>query len=329
MKKRLLITSIVMMLVVAVALSTATYAWFTQNAAVTAQTVTMTAGVADGQSISIGWLGDEVKGTLLTATAGSALQPMAPTTDLSESTAATAAFTGALVNLSGNFVSAGVSRDPYTWKNAEGTTAFYINNDSNSQPVAINVAIASIANNATNGPEALANGTLLEGSNKVYYRYSAGTYTKLVAGVDYTANVSKVGDTAADSGSNINTGLASGTIFATKGVEDYVRVAVFATTAQTTALDTFTAANYSYKGLLAKANSATTVYGAIAQGNAASGMTTITSDSDNSIQVIANLPALNRVYVVVKVWLDGAAFTEHESGQAADVSLTFSATNAA
>ena len=35
MKKRLLITSIVMMLVVAVALSTATYAWFTSNAGVT------------------------------------------------------------------------------------------------------------------------------------------------------------------------------------------------------------------------------------------------------------------------------------------------------
>jgi len=43
MKKRLLITSIVMMLVVAVALSTATYAWFSTNKSVTGTGMTVTA----------------------------------------------------------------------------------------------------------------------------------------------------------------------------------------------------------------------------------------------------------------------------------------------
>ena len=55
MKKRLLITSIVMMLVVAVALSTATYAWFTSNAAVTASSLTMTAATNNAASIGISW----------------------------------------------------------------------------------------------------------------------------------------------------------------------------------------------------------------------------------------------------------------------------------
>ena len=342
MKKRLLITSIVMMLVVAVALSTATYAWFTQNASVTASTVTMTAGTADGQSISIGWLGSEIKGTTLSAVAGDPLQPMAPTTNLSGTNAGVynadtnstgAQFSGALVDLSKNFVANGTIRNPYTWTansaDFNSVTAFYINNDSNSQPVSINVAINSITNNATHGPVALTDGTLLEGSNKVYYRYdsTSGTYTELVANTDYTPNVSKVGDAAG--ATNNDTALASGTIFATKGVADYVRVAIFATVDQSAALDTVVGTNYTFKGMLAKSNSATTVYGPISQGNAASALSTMTSDADNSVQVIGTLAPLHRVYVIVKVWLDGAAFTEHESNQAADVSLTFSAGTAA
>ena len=55
MKKRLLITSIVMILVVAVALSTATYAWFTSNTTVTANEVTMTAGTSQTTALGIAW----------------------------------------------------------------------------------------------------------------------------------------------------------------------------------------------------------------------------------------------------------------------------------
>ena len=53
MKKRLLITSIVMMLVVAVALSTATYAWFTSNTTVTVNSLTLTAATMDADAIMI------------------------------------------------------------------------------------------------------------------------------------------------------------------------------------------------------------------------------------------------------------------------------------
>ena len=53
MKKRLLITSIVMMLVVAVALSTATYAWFTNSSSVTASSVTLSAATMDNAAIMI------------------------------------------------------------------------------------------------------------------------------------------------------------------------------------------------------------------------------------------------------------------------------------
>ena len=77
MKKRLLITSIVMMLVVAVALSTATYAWFTSNANVTASTVTLNAASNGGVALGIGWK-DGTTGTSITANAASSYQPMVP-----------------------------------------------------------------------------------------------------------------------------------------------------------------------------------------------------------------------------------------------------------
>ena len=93
MKKRLLITSIVMMLVVAVALSTATYAWFTSATEVTASSITMTAGTSSSSALGIAWAPsagtpstpafNNGYGTTITAAAPSAatpgFQPAAPT----------------------------------------------------------------------------------------------------------------------------------------------------------------------------------------------------------------------------------------------------------
>lgn len=77
MKKRLLITSIVMMLVVAVALSTATYAWFTSNASVTASTVSLTAATNNAAALGIGWTGSAA-GTVIETNRAGTLNPMAP-----------------------------------------------------------------------------------------------------------------------------------------------------------------------------------------------------------------------------------------------------------
>jgi len=78
MKKRLLITSIVMMLVVAVALSTATYAWFTSSSTVTASTVTMTASTNSAAALGIGWTGGAASTSISTTKADTSLDPMAP-----------------------------------------------------------------------------------------------------------------------------------------------------------------------------------------------------------------------------------------------------------
>ena len=97
MKKRLLITSIVMMLVVAVALSTATYAWFTSNTTVTANEVTLTAATMDADAIMISRAADNTGLTNavdLAALVG-ALYPATP----NAATALTAAAAGSFANL--------------------------------------------------------------------------------------------------------------------------------------------------------------------------------------------------------------------------------------
>ena len=82
MKKRLLITSIVMMLVVAVALSTATYAWFTTSTNVSAEAVVLTAATMNGDAILISKSAKGVDAsntiTLTAVEAGSALYPATP-----------------------------------------------------------------------------------------------------------------------------------------------------------------------------------------------------------------------------------------------------------
>ena len=73
-----------MMLVVAVALSTATYAWFTSNATVTASTISMKAEVNGASSLGIGWLGGDANTSIAFANY-EILKPMAPN-DLSVGT---------------------------------------------------------------------------------------------------------------------------------------------------------------------------------------------------------------------------------------------------
>ena len=78
MKKRLLITSIVMMLVVAVALSTATYAWFTNSNSVTASSVSLTAKTSDNTALGIGWSGAGAGSELTVSLSNASIDPMAP-----------------------------------------------------------------------------------------------------------------------------------------------------------------------------------------------------------------------------------------------------------
>ena len=163
MKKRLLITSIVMMLVVAVALSTATYAWFTSATQVTAQNITMTAGSSDSSALGIAWATSSGTpnfnagyGTTITAKAptlaGNGFQPAAPTalTDSEPS------FYTQKIDAQGNFKAAGVGTTVYRFtENVDNTpsTLIHIANlaQSGTKSVVLTAAITDPTSGANDG----------------------------------------------------------------------------------------------------------------------------------------------------------------------------------
>ena len=120
MKKRLLITSIVMMLVVAVALSTATYAWFTSATEVTATSINMTAGTSQSSALGIAWAqgaSNSDYGTTITAAAPSTnqtggFQPAAPV-QLNVATAPV--FKTQYIDAQGKFKGAGLDTAVYRY----------------------------------------------------------------------------------------------------------------------------------------------------------------------------------------------------------------------
>ena len=162
MKKRLLITSIVMMLVVAVALSTATYAWFTSNDAVTATTVTLTAESSSGAALGIAWNGGTT-GTLITANDPATTQPvtkykpMIPSaltvaTDNTATNLANVTWSGATKRMDGSvekFNAPYTSLAPYQYNgtvSSEAVDIFYIENLSDTNNIAsITMSLNSVS----------------------------------------------------------------------------------------------------------------------------------------------------------------------------------------
>ena len=142
MKKRLLIVSAVMIFVVSITLSTATYAWFTSNSTVTATSVTLTAESSDSTALGIGWL-DGTSGTMITANSASEYKPMVPSelevsvTDFDDVT-----WSGATVYVDGNVAKFNApynpSPVPYQYNGTvESTTKniFYIENLSHANAI--------------------------------------------------------------------------------------------------------------------------------------------------------------------------------------------------
>ena len=162
MKKRLLITSIVMMLVVAVALSTATYAWFTSNANVTATTLSMTAAINEAPALEISYVNTE--GTWLTTIAATSdspeggFKPAAPQTltiaDPTAQTPVAGTYLSALTwnnatVVNGKFNDDVTSGHEYVWHDtASAHTSFFLHNASTANGISGITMTASIQGDA-------------------------------------------------------------------------------------------------------------------------------------------------------------------------------------
>ena len=185
MKKRLLITSIVMMLVVAVALSTATYAWFTSSNAVQASSVTLTANTSDSTSLGIGWAGGAAGSELTVALTNEGIDPMAPVDLTTSSTVYTVDFkTATIKSDAGNLVFNNdvATANPVIFNNglsgASKKDTFYVKNLSQANAidhVTLTATIAANDGNAGNGS------SLIRAA--VFKRATAGTGDYVLVGV--------------------------------------------------------------------------------------------------------------------------------------------------
>ena len=329
MKKRLLITSIVMMLVVAVALSTATYAWFTSNATVSATAVTFTAATNAEDSIAIAWDGNTNPGTVLSVgNAGVSMAPMVPESLTNNTTTSDVVFkSGKIYTKAGDptFKSVGTAT-PVVWSTDDNgvtptgssATHFYVKNNSTANVVS-NIAVkATITANYV----ACESGELAAAGYEYFTRSGTeGAYT--YEAFEVTA------------GTTVVTGKY-------KTCASTVRVAVF--TRDLTELgDTDTSSDFLLRGVFAKTAGADTYLATEAFANEASQSTyaataankrseTVTvADGDASFNIcfdggsVHTLKAGGKVEIKVIVWMDGEALTDNTQGASADVALTFAA----
>ena len=299
-----------MMLVVAVALSTATYAWFTSNANVKATSVTMRAETNSAASIGISWT-DSAYGTSIDAVSPGSTTYYAPTA-ISSLTANTSISgitwsSATIKDVGGNptfnsDVVTDSSTLAYTWNDGtgegKGHTSFYIHNGSNANTLSAVTATVTITGDATDfirvgffKYDPTAEVFKLKGVITDAYTYTAATGTA-VAETDYY---------------NVNGEKMTVTVGTTDVSDYFTRVARAASTA---ALGTATAE--------------TAVSGCI---------------TNTSIGTSVNLGGLNtdgqtgdEMQIKVMVWMDGSALTDATAStehKLATVALHFDATRGA
>ena len=327
MKKRLLITSIVMMLVVAVALSTATYAWFTSNDQVTANTVSLTAATSTESAIGIAWAASaETPGTaafnndygtvISPYTMAAEIQPAAPAALDNIQGATAPSFYTQNINAQGQFKAAGSPATVYRMATGSDTAA---NGYSNTVHIA-NLAqagsktvylTATIDGDIYVAIDPTANANQGEKANPTVYDYYDGDKTLLVSQPAANAYVT--------------TGFKK---MKANAVE-LIRIAVFEVGSD--------GVTYTYKGLLS--NTAATDgddAGDDPDPNTAVGAITINGTATDLITYCTteelNLGVFNAQQdkgYAIYIWMDGQLFTEAFSAKSARIGLTFSTSGSA
>ena len=330
MKKRLLITSIVMMLVVAVALSTATYAWFTSNNAVTASSLTMTAATNEASALGIDWIGGSGAGSeiVFNGTAESIL-PMIPnaitvgTTTAPGGTANEMTFATSTVKSVGGhlvFNENGDSASPFTFSNGSATE-FYVSNLSTANAVP-NVRVTATIGTAGGSDFALTNDETVT-ENKEYFTRT-GTAPNYI--------YSKVASPAANPKTAGYYEKSAKTI--TKDGSALIRIGIFTRATAGTG-------NYILRGILASAADddsvtyGTIVAGANAEKNPSGASASlsygeaVTSIDLGGLTINDNTAnGTDQIDVVAVVWMDGYELDDNHQGYSAVISLTFSKTAA-
>jgi hypothetical protein len=323
MKKRLLITSIVMMLVVAVALSTATYAWFTSNANVTASSISMTAATNGDAALAIKW-DTGTYGTAITTTASyTNLAPMIPNQIVAHTT--TLGFSTETNNIT--FQTAKihtVASDTQFFNITNNVTPFAFASSSTDTPASkdtifiMNTSTANVITNIKVTAEVQAAYVLCVANEK--------------ASALYTYYDDAEGQTLTDPAPAVGADVAGKYKYLSH--PELVRIAVFTRDLDDGTDDTTSA--YFLRGILAS-TAADTYFGTISENQSQSTYRTTTA---NKVSATAAAEGFNICYdggvahslatqgaVAIKVimWLDGEALTDDTQGAISSVALTFTA----
>ena len=120
-KKSMFITTVLMVAVLIVAVSTATFAWYTASSSGTAKTAVVTSATASSANIAIGWESGAT-GTEIVFSGEQVVDPMVPSAVIAPAEGATAVesitFQGATIT-SNNLFNTVSNPDPWTVKNAQ------------------------------------------------------------------------------------------------------------------------------------------------------------------------------------------------------------------
>lgn len=153
-KKSLFITTIAMVVLMVVALSTATFAWYTSSSEVSAVSTQISTATSSEANIAIGWNPDATGKSVEFKDSG-LLVPMVPTTafEVNTTTAADAAAlmkTGTLVvtDAGAVFSNNGATTDPWTQieNKADGaSTTLYLSNWNTLEDVTVNITMGTPA----------------------------------------------------------------------------------------------------------------------------------------------------------------------------------------
>lgn len=156
-KKSLFITTIAMVVLMVVALSTATFAWYTSSSTVSATATQVSTATTSAANIAIGWT-TSATDTSVTFEPAANLLPMVPTAafeiDTTTHTNAVASMTTGSYQMSGStaiFAADGIAATPwtqaqYTADESAGAVTLYLVNYNTSQDQTVTISLAGLAN---------------------------------------------------------------------------------------------------------------------------------------------------------------------------------------
>ena len=146
-KRSMLITTVLMVVVLVVAISTSTFAWYTASTSGSATSAVLKSAESGDANIAVGWDSSSTGNTIVFSDTEQSLAPMCPTAEL-VADAAGITFNSAPIDLTGAFGTV-TSPNPWQIKNAqvgEEGDAGYIAKDSKSSFFVINHNINSGVN---------------------------------------------------------------------------------------------------------------------------------------------------------------------------------------